>query len=223
MNTATTEAPEAIAPEVSPGSNDSAPAAAPQAAPLPPVEPTSGLDNDTISLSDITGAHIETMPDFDPAIHAVDKDGNPRRRGDGSYALKRGRKAGNGAGQPRPATGQNAPAPEAVQEAREADEAAKTAANLTIWGGVAIFGEDFRPSKGEPEMLHHAYRDYFAAKGVTKLPPELGLVVALSAYVLPRLAQPTVRTRAATIGLKIRDFFGKFKRKSKGDAIGEPK
>lgn len=35
-------------------------------------------------------------PEFDPEIHAVDEDGNPRFNKDGSYAKKRGRKKGSG-------------------------------------------------------------------------------------------------------------------------------
>jgi hypothetical protein len=156
------------------------------------------------------------MEEFDPAKHAVNADGTPKKRGDGSFALKRGRKPGQTAARSSlpPKPGETPPVN------NDAEEAAKVAANLTINGATFIFGDEWRPvDKGEPEMLKTAYQDYFEARGVKKLPPEAGLFVALAAYALPRINKPTTRDRLGAIKVKFGGFFKRFKRRKHGDAV----
>jgi hypothetical protein len=201
------------APEVNPEAQDTSTPETLQAPPAP--APAGGALPDpgaVLSLSDLSAMHINDAPDFDPAIHAVNPDGTPKRRGDGSFAKKRGRKPGQGGALPPKQDGH------AVERIDEADEAAKTAANLTIWGGVALFGDEFQPEKDEPKMLHAAYRDYFSARGVKKLPPEVGLAVALSAYILPRIGKPKTRDKLGAVRVKVSGWLSRFK-KRKGGAV----
>ena len=162
-----------------------------------------GSANDTTSnaskqasLANIIAAHESSHPGFDPAIHAVTEDGSPKRRADGSYALKRGRKAGQSSPLP---PKDNAPvtpsAPVAVQETAPAgppriapDEAARQSANLVINMAVWICGEEIgKPQdKAEAEGLKISFVNYYEARGVPNIPPEIGLIAALGSYIVPR-------------------------------------
>lgn len=162
-----------------------------------------GSANDTTSnaggqasLANIIASHESSHPGFDPSIHAVTEDGSPKRRADGSYALKRGRKAGQSS--PLPPKG-NAPvtpaAPVAVQETAPAgppriapDEAARQSANLVMNMAVWICGEEIgKPQdKAEAEGLKISFVNYYEARGVPNIPPEIGLIAALGSYIVPR-------------------------------------
>lgn len=153
-----------------------------------------------ISLGAIVQAHEGTHPGFDPAIHAVTDDGTPKRRADGSYALKRGRKSGQANSLPpkggATATPQNSQAvsadPVVTGPVRIApDEAARQSANLVINMAVWICGEEIgKPNdKAESEGLKISFVNYYEARGVPNIPPELGLFAALGSYIVPRFRQ----------------------------------
>lgn len=149
----------------------------------------------TVTLSAIVSAHEGTHPGFDPAIHAVAEDGSPKRRADGSYALKRGRKSGQSNSLP-PKTGATATATktdsESVTDSGNVkiapDEAARQSANLVINMAVWVCGEEIgKPQdKAEADGLKISFVNYYEARGVPNIPPELGLVAALGSYIIPR-------------------------------------
>lgn len=153
--------------------------------------PTAG----TVTLGAIVSAHEGSHPGFDPAIHAVADDGSPKRRADGSYAMKRGRKAGqttnlppkgNASASPQVSVGESPTENGTVKIAP--DEAARQSANLIINMAVWICGEEIgKPQdKAESEGLKISFVNYYEARGVPNIPPELGLFAALGSYIVPR-------------------------------------
>lgn len=139
---------------------------------------------------------MTTHPGFDASIHATNEDGTPKRRADGSYALKRGRKAGQTSNLP-PKTGTAVPAPAAAPVVEQGpakiapDEAARQSANLVINMAVWICGEEIgKPQdKAEAEGLKISFVNYYEARGVPNIPPEIGLFAALGSYIVPRFRQ----------------------------------
>lgn len=202
--------------------------------PSPSVPPPAAGPAPAVTLDGLAALHVDAMGGFDPSVHAVDKDGNPRRRGDGSFAMKRGRKPGQTTaarptpGQPgempRPQSAPNSPAQTVDPETANIEQASRTAANLLIGTSVMVFGEDFAPeNKGEAVMLQTAFRDYFAERGVAKLPPELALAAVVAAYMLPRFTKPKARDRLGALKYSVSKFFSKFRRKRHGDAADDQK
>lgn len=153
------------------------------------------------TIPNIAEAHAESYAGFDPELHAVNADGTPRRKTDGSYALKRGRKA-TGAHNALPP--KNAQKTSAVGEAANAgpilinvDEAARQSANLVINASVWICGQEIgQPiDKAEAQGLQLSFKNYYDARGVPNIPPEIGLLLALGSYVAPRLMHEKTRPR----------------------------
>lgn len=178
--------------------------------------------SDAVTLSDIFAHHGAKPEGFDEALHAVNPDGSPRLRSDGTFAMKRGRKKGQTASAKKatPLPGEKVVTPK-VAEISDAEATARMATNLLINGCVVAFGDEWRPVENEPQMIAGAFTDYFEAKGVTKLPPEWGLVIALGAYSLPRFMQPKTRDRLGYLKMKLGGLFSRFKKKKRGDAGGE--
>lgn len=153
-----------------------------------------------VSLSAIVSAHEGSHPGFDPAIHAVTEDGTPKRRADGSYAMKRGRKSGQTNSLP-PKTGATATAIKTDSETESQidngpkrispDEAARQSANLVINAAVWICGEEIgKPKdKAESEGLKISFVNYYSERGVPNIPPEVGIFLALGSYIIPRFRE----------------------------------
>lgn len=161
----------------------------------------SGVGDDSIienagSISDMVAHAIESHEGFDPLVHAVNPDGTPKRKVDGSYALKRGRKSGVA---PSPSS-----APVAAQEVTiNTDEAARQSCNMLINGAVLLFGEQWEPrDKDEAKGLQISFKNYFDARGVPNVPPEVGLAVAVLAYSLPRITHEKTVSRFAVIKMR---------------------
>ena len=161
---------------------------------------SSDADDSTIenagSISDMVAHAIESHEGFDPLVHAVNPDGTPKRKVDGSYALKRGRKSGVA---PSPSS-----APVAAQEVTiNTDEAARQSCNMLINGAVLLFGEQWEPrDKDEAKGLQISFKNYFDARGVPNVPPEVGLAVAVLAYSLPRITHEKTVSRFAVIKMR---------------------
>lgn len=156
--------------------------------------PTAGA----VTLSAIVSAHEGSHPGFDPAIHAVADDGTPKRRADGSYALKRGRKSGHSNSLP-PKTGATATAIKTDSETVTdngpvkiaPDEMARQSANMVVNLAVWVCGEEIGApkDKAEADGLKMSFVNYYEARGVPNIPPELGLVIALGSYIGPRVTK----------------------------------
>ena len=158
------------------------------------------------TVADMVSGVADAQSGFDPLIHAVNPDGTPKRKVDGSYALKRGRKMGAAAptsaapGQP----AEPAPAPgDAPAVKINADEAARQTCNVMINGAVMMFGEQWAPrDKDEAKGLQTSFKNYFEARGTPNVPPEVGLVFAVLAYSLPRLTHEKTVSRFSQIKIR---------------------
>lgn len=206
-----------------PGENDNSPEA-------PAIEPGENTTPDALpglTLDEITGMHGDAMAGFDPAIHALDADGNPRKKKDGSFASKRGRKPGqreaaqrentrpNSTGKLPPKTAPDSGTiPGDISSAPDVDykAIAQAAVGTTLGIAVMTFGDEWRPKdKAEYSGLCDATESYFKAKGVQDLPPGWLLLATVTAYSLPRLTAPTTKSRIMAGWLRIKGFFAKKK------------
>lgn len=139
---------------------------------------------------------------FDPAIHKVDKQGNPTLTKLGNLILKPGRKAGKSTtGASVVNTPGSAPTDPAIQKRAESRAAGVASANLILMLGVGIGGDEWQPRVDEKQglnektMLEGAFGDYFEATGKTDIPPGMALTVAIGAYALPRFTMPKTQSR----------------------------
>lgn len=146
-------------------------------------------DSPGISIAGLAETHAEVHAEFDPAIHAVNPDGTPKRKADGTLALKRGRKAGNAASVLPPKSAAQSVVAGEAEKRLSLDQAARESANLVINVAVWTLGAEVgQPiDKAEAEGLRLSFRNYYEARGVPDLPPEIGLIVALGSYIGPRL------------------------------------
>lgn len=162
---------------------------------------------DVGSVAELVKGVAEANEGFDPLMHAVNPDGTPKRKVDGSYALKRGRKSGA-----QPST--SSPAPVAAEVTINTDEAARQSCNMLINGAVLLFGEQFEPrDKSEAEGLKTSFKNYFDARGVPNVPPEVGLAVALLAYSLPRITHEKTVSRFSQIKIRMYEIWSAIKGK----------
>jgi hypothetical protein len=148
-----------------------------------------------------------TGSSFNPAIHAVNADGSPRKTTTGRFALKRGKKAGTVEAPKATAKGIVIPGatPGAGAKEQEARAGGVGATNLVLMTMVALGGQEWAPVKDdkvgrdEKLMLETATGDFFVAQGWQDLPPGWALVAAWGMYALPRFAMPQTRTRVQRI------------------------
>lgn len=165
-----------------------------------------GSDANTIeavgTIGDMVAGVIESHDGFDPLVHAVNPDGTPKRKVDGSYAMKRGRKSGV-------PQSTNSPTPIASAEATiNVDEAARQSCNMIINGAVLMFGEQWAPQdKEEAKGLQISFKNYFEARGVPNVPPEVGLAVAILAYSLPRITHEKTVSRFQVIKMRAFEIY----------------
>lgn len=123
---------------------------------------------------------------------------------------KRGRPAGSGKkpeAQPLPMPGAfTAPAPDPRAIAESSATIATVMMERTC---VAMMGEHWKMPDDERSMMIGAWADYFVARGVPTLPPEVALIGALSLYALPRMHDERTTTRLEKFGLWLRAKFRK--------------
>jgi len=149
------------------------------------------------SVADMVQVQSEAHDGFDPLTHAVNPDGTPKRKVDGSFALKRGRKSGAAP------TTSSAPAQVAQTPTINVDEASRQSCNMLINGAVLLFGEQWAPQdKEEAKGLQISFKNYFEARGVPNVPPEVGLAVAVLAYSLPRLTHEKTVSRFTVLKMR---------------------
>lgn len=184
----------------------------------PETPPESKSDKpDTISsVSDIAAPHSIVYDGFDPAIHAVDAEGNPKKKPNGEYAKKRGRKSSGTVDSALPSkranTTGNAPltGSNGHQPGLTSDAAARQFTNAFIGGGVMIFGAEWEPEDAaEPKELKAALQDYFDSDGVPDIPAWFGVAIAFGGYSVKRLTKPTIADKLALWVIKLKRFFGR--------------
>lgn len=158
-----------------------------------------GPSADTQSDAGAAGA---SSPSSDPS--ALDPDAPWGRKPDGTPRSKPGRKPSVKADpasvtrnpRPRVSSSQSpAPAPSATPITPEA--AANVAANLWFNVGVLVLSEEWAPdtAAGEHVAVRDAFKDYFQAKGVVQVSPEVALCIVLGGYTIKRVQRPTIKSK----------------------------
>lgn len=71
------------------------------------------------------------------------------------------------------------------------------AANLWFNAGEIMLGEDWQPDPNEPALIAGAFRNYFQAKEIKVMSPDLVLLTTLGMYAMARMRKPTVKSRIA--------------------------
>lgn len=178
----------------------------------PPPEPETPV-NDAPS-----DGRVDSSGDaFDPAVHATDAEGRPKKTKTGKWAKKRGRKgnrvATSGTGNVR-----------GTAEI-EAERAGHATAQLIFTMGVVLGGEEWQPridtdtGLNEPQQMSEAWAAYYLATGKTDLPPWVTVVIAMCGYSLPRLAMPKTQTRIQRLKAWLGRYVGgMMKKREKKDA-----
>ena len=162
---------------------------------IPGLEPTPApppeIDPDDVDDVDDDDGEEE----FDPAIHAVDDDGNPVRNKDGTLRKKCGRKPAN--------------APIPASEAEQYRQSATVLVDTLIAAGRMLGGDEWKPetvtdSSGQVVIdergnLIDAWATYLESQKVQKMPPWATVLLVTSQYVGNRISRPTTRGRIATL------------------------
>jgi hypothetical protein len=177
---------------------------------------SNGDTSGAVSMDSITEIHSDDYSGFNPSIHAANPDGSPRLKASGEFALKRGRGAksaiaasarGNVAG-----TGTVGVLEKTTTI--NLDEAARQSANMIINVCVWTLGDEVgRPfDKSEADGLKLSFRNYYETRGVPEIPPEVGLLMALTSYVAPRLYHEKSKPRLQRIREKLLSLFSNGKK-----------
>jgi hypothetical protein len=96
------------------------------------------------------------------------------------------------------------------------DVAGKWSANVLFNVGALIFGDIAAPTKDEKAAIPQAFTDYYNLKGAPDIPPELGLIIAIGAYAIPRVMhEKMTQKREGFLGW----FRGLFHRGSKASPV----
>jgi hypothetical protein len=149
---------------------------------------------------------------FDPSIHKTNKAGEPTTSTKGKLIKKAGRKAS-----PQKTSsfvgGQGAQQSQREVQNGQARASGIMTANLLLQVGIVMGGEEWYPQTdeasglNEKSMLENAFADYFQATGKTDIPPNIALIVAVGAYVLPRFTMPKTKTRVQSLFGGIKKWF----------------
>lgn len=157
-------------------------------------------------------AHVQqsaqTYLNFDPTIHATNADGSPKYKADGSYALKRGRKAGgqNSTLQspaqekvpdalPGVGTGASDTPAEAVKKV-DFNQLGKVYAGLFFGATASVIGPEWLPADNdEKKRVETAFSVWAKANDASDLPPGWALVITLGMYSVARLQHQNTKSK----------------------------
>lgn len=174
---------------------------------------------------------------FDPTIHTLGADGTPTLTKSGLYARKRGRKAGQSTLGSVPGTGAPSNSTQPLGEPQKVPATGQKMTPTLMGAGAAVatanvfmaaFGPDLKPSAkneltGQPDLdtLRDAYAQFFLESGIERVPPWIGIAIALSTYAGPKMAKPDALTRAKQLALGAangtRNLWRRFKAWRNGD------
>lgn len=165
----------------------------------------SQAENDgQMTLENMTAEVSQIYVGFDPEKHAVNADGTPKKRADGQWANKRGRKPGQVAASS--ATAQTVQkvtvgAPLSAKKARESgvitnEAAARQTVALVVTALGSTLGKEWDfESPEEAENMRAAVKAYYDANGQVQISPELMLGFQVFAYAAPRTQHPNTKEK----------------------------
>lgn len=179
-----------------------------------PRETDTSVPRETDPVTAAVETAVQQWIGFDPSIHAVNEDGTPRLRVDGSYARKRGR-GGRKSGDDETAageadlfsntvsretpSGQTATAPQASPTQTAPNLTSQQAAAMLVIACTTVMGKlvgpEWHAEKPEQKALVDATKIYLDSKGGLNVTPEMGLFIAVSMYAVPRLAHENTRSK----------------------------
>jgi len=163
-------------------------------------------DDAQMTLESMTAEVSKIYAGFDPEKHAVNPDGTPKKRADGQWANKRGRKPGQTAASASPTaqTSPDKPASTAPLSAKKARESGlitnKAAAHATVKMVVTALGSTIGPewdfeSQEEADNMKAAVEAYYDANGQVQISPELMLTFQVFSYAAPRSQHPNTKEK----------------------------
>jgi hypothetical protein len=203
LRNAASDAPDEGSAPVSPTPTDT-PA---QGTPLPSPASSAPVVSDT--PVDVVTQHADAYAGFDPNLHRMGADGKPVMTPTGRFA----KKSKSGQSAPVVSTGTNVPKAGVVGVKADNLPIAKQTVNIGIGLAVRFLGAEWEPrdldSQGkskEAAELAFAFRDYFDARGVPQMPPEVVLLLAVTAYAMPRLNHENTKSRIARLFERARDW-----------------
>lgn len=144
---------------------------------------------------EIHGNTASAPEQFNPDIHAVDENGNPRRNKDGSFAKKRGRKPGGEETVVEPVPGEvmrdfNQPAPLSTIQM------VQMMLGLTTILSTKYFGPEWNPTADEAKMLTDVWSRYVHYKGWDeKATPELIVTMVTIGFLMPRVTSENFKNK----------------------------
>lgn len=143
---------------------------------------------------DTPGEKSSPSPDsgpekFDPNIHCVDENGNPKVTKSGKFRRKRGK-----------ANAVATPSLTDIDPIRraKAKQAAQVSVAATFVAGQICFGPEGAPMEGEVQEMDAAYTDfYYLSEKPIDLPPWVLVAMVSANYVAKRLAMEKPRSRVS--------------------------
>lgn len=142
---------------------------------------------------------------FNADIHATDSEGNPKFTSTGNFAKKRGRRASTDSILAAAKAGNSVPDQSAVIKANKQAATGQMAANALIMLGMVLGGEEWRPVQNEKmgidekANLEQCFTDYFTAKNMDDISPNMALAIGILGYALPRFTMPKTQERSKSL------------------------
>jgi hypothetical protein len=129
---------------------------------------------------------------FDPSIHCVDANGNPKITKAGKFRRKRGKANATVA----PSLNPDQINPERMANAKAA---AQVSVAATFLMGQLVFGPEGQPQENEPQTMESAYTQFFyLSEKPVNIPPWALVALVVSAYSAKRMAMEQPRSRVYT-------------------------
>lgn len=128
---------------------------------------------------------------FDPALHAVNSEGEPSRTPLGKFRKRRGTSSVSTKNKALVAQQQTA------EQKASARAAGTLAADMMIGSCVTLLGDEWIPvgtkeqkdavKFDEHSNLRRSFADYFEARNISDFPPGIALSIAMTSYIMPRV------------------------------------
>lgn len=170
-----------------------------------------------MTLENMTEEVSKIYEGFDPLKHAVNPDGTPKKRADGQWASKRGRKPGQTSVTPtvQAATSKPDAPPLSAKKARETglitnEAAARQTVALVVTALGSTIGEEWNfETQEEADNMRAAVKAYYDAHGQVPISPEMMLSFQVFAYAAPRVKHPNTQSKLKTAWDWCLKLFGK--------------
>lgn len=177
-------------------------------------ETTENPENNTNAPNESGQSYSNNKPQqeaFNPALHEVNENGQPRLTKDGRFRRKRGRstgyKAPNTSGMGNATTSGKGTSNTANENtsSTNASGAANYAATASIASGVMfsaaqMIGPEWAPSDNERTQVESAMATYFESQGIQDIPPGIALVLVIGIYAFPRIQHENTRNKIRSFG-----------------------